>query len=219
MLSTQPRPLSLSAAAAQHSGVVVPWSPTRRELLRASGVGATVTVGGCLGTEGSDTPSDETPTADFPVHEGSVPAPVPAGRQCDGICGMESAGFPEWNAQLAHGDGTGAFFCSPGGLLAYLFATEHVGGNDAPVEEIWVRDYGSKSLIDGKSAIFVIEADEGEQERGEPMGVNPRPFTDEPAAIAYVDDREWLSERAILPFDAIDYEIAYQYNAGRIPSP
>lgn len=194
---------------------------TRRRLLAAAGAGAAVAASGCLGENGTDVAeaSDESDDVTFPPHAGETPEPVPEGRSCDGVCGMESAAFPEWNAQLAHADGTGAFFCSPGGLLAYLNAPEHTGANEADVERVWVRDFETKELIDAEPAYFALEEDEDEQQRGEPMGVNPRPFADEDAARAYVADRAWLSVDAVVPFSGLDYSVAHQYNTGRIPQP
>src|SRR6056297_723730 len=67
---------------------------------------------------GADSPSDTVVPAidDHPVDE---PVLFARSHQCP-ICGMGPADYAGWACQLAHADGTGVFFESPGCLLAYV---------------------------------------------------------------------------------------------------
>lgn len=188
--------------------------PSRRRLLAV--VGGTIAVGavGCLGDDANDT--EETEPA-LESHPGDGPIEVPDGKICDGVCGMSAEEPAAWVGQLAHDDGTGAFFCSVGCLVAYVAAPEYAEGNDAPVTGAWVPDYVSKDVIDGLGAHYALEDDEDYEH--EPMGINPRPFAAYEEAIAYVDSRERLTEDDIIEFPDFDLETARIYRGNRLPNP
>lgn len=172
---------------------------------------------GCVGQSTPESDEQE-PRSDWPDHSGSEPEEVPSDYRCDGVCGMTVSGFPLWNTQLAHVDGTGAFFCSLGCMLGYLFAPDHVGANTSDVENVWVRDIESRELTLVDDVVFVLETDEDAQQTGEPMGVNPRPFISEPAADTYIQERDHLDQHDVAHYDEFSRETALLYQAGRIPA-
>ena len=175
-----------------------------------------VLVAGCL----SDNPTDEEADADrtdWPAHDGTEPIAVPAAYRCDGVCGMDPATYPEWHAQIAHDDGTGAFFCSSGCLITYLAVPDHAEARDAGVAAVWVRDTSTVEWIDGTTAHWVLETDTDEQQPGEPMELNPRSFGKESEAVRYVAERSHLDDTSIVDFPALDRAVARQYRSSRIP--
>lgn len=187
--------------------------PTRRGLLACwAGLGLV----GCLGTD--EEPPEQART-DWPSHDGTDAETIPHTYDCDGVCGMNPASYPEWHAQLAHDDGTGAFFCSTGCLLSYVAVPDHTGARDADVTGVWVRDVRTVEWTDGMAAHWVLETDTDEQQPGEPMELNPRPFQDPADASAYVDDRDQLAADAIVAFEDLDHEIAHRYRSSRLPAP
>lgn len=188
------------------------YRPTRRSVV--GGLAVTMAAG-CLGAD----EGEESTRTDWPDHDGTGPVPVPNPYDCDGVCGMNPATYPDWHAQLAHVDGTGAFFCSSGCLLSYLAVPDHAEAHDADVIDVWVRDVASGEWIDGKDAHWVLETDTDEQQPGEPMELNPRPFGDPSEATAYVDDRDHLDEETIATFDALDHDVAHRYRSSRLPPP
>lgn len=141
----------------------------RRVLLGAlaAGVG---TAAGCLG---GDTAGDGEAAAegdgdeqdvDLPEHPVERPRNPPEGRRCDGPCGMVTTDWPAWNAQLAHGDGRGAFFDTPGCLLTYRHDPTFYDGPESAIENAWVRDFGSRELIDAAAAVYVLDTDKERHE-------------------------------------------------------
>lgn len=187
---------------------------SRRRVLTVLGGSVAVGIAGCLGDEPE--PADEG-SEDFPSHPGDGHTPVPEGHICDGVCGMSAEKPPEWIAQLAHDDGTGAFFCSVGCMVAYAVAPTYAEGNEAPIEGVWVPEYGSADIIDGLAASYALEDDE--EYESEPMALNPRPFADRADAVAYVEARENLTADDIIALEEFDLETARIYRGNRLPSP
>ena len=197
-------------------------STTRRSLLAAVGSATVVPVAGCLGrnlaesgdstAEGSGSEDDR---PDFPDHPGDEPRAPPEDRVCDGPCGMRPSGFPEWNAQLAHEDGQGAFFDTPGCLLAYRNDPTFYDGPAAAIGNAWVRDFDSGELIDATTAFFVLDYDKERLE--EPMAHNPKPFRGRADAVAYVDAYDDLEEGDIVGIDGFGDAQAHRYRDYPIP--
>ncbi len=198
----------------------------RRSVLATIASGGVVAVGGCLGDGGTDdgaAENEDASTVDgddddrpsFPDHPGDEPRDPPAGRRCDGPCGMEPADYPEWNAQIAHADGVGVFFDTPGCLVAYAHDPTFYDGPDSPVESVWVRDFGTKELLDATEAAFVLDYDKARLE--EVMAHNPKPFADRADAVDYVESYGDLSSEDIVDLDAFGAEQAHRYRDYPLP--
>jgi len=188
----------------------------RRSVLAAIASGSAVAVAGCMedGAEDASTTGDDDRSS-FPDHPGDEPRDPPAGRRCDGPCGMEPADYPEWNTQIAHADSSGVFFDTPGCLVAYAHDPTFYGGPDSPIEAVWVRDFDTKELLDATDAVFVLDYDEERLE--EPMAHNPKPFADRADATAYVDSYDDLSVDDIVALDAFGAEQAHRYRDYPLP--
>ncbi|MFQ3283345.1 MAG: copper chaperone NosL [Natronomonas sp.] len=191
----------------------------RRSVLAAIASGGVVAAAGCLGGGGGPDASADSDAAEdepsFPDHPGDEPRDPPAGRRCDGPCGMEPRDYPEANAQVAHVDGSGVFFDSAGCLVSYLHDPMFYGGPAAAVETVWVRDFGTKALIDATEAGYVL--DYSKERHEEVMAHNPKPFADRADAIAYVDSYDDLGEADIVGLDDFGAKQAHRYRDYPLP--
>lgn len=208
----------------------------RRGVLGTIGAGVTVAVAGCLGDdddeegdgdgndadgasgssdgEGETQPEDASyPDQHVFDHPGDEPVEFTGDQSCP-VCTMTPSDYSDWQCQLAHEDGTGAAFDTPGCLFAYAAFPP----TDADVTAGWVTDYESGELIDATEAHYVLVTDETAV-RGETMTINPRPFADRDDAVAYLDewDAEDLTEDDIIQFDEIDRDVAAIYRENRFP--
>lgn len=202
-------------------------SRTRRRVLATAAVAAVPLTAGCQvgSSDGNDGPSGDgasddgaddppynaaaTAVDDHPVDE---PVEFAEGQRCP-VCNMQPPDYPRWNCQLAHGDGTGLFFDSPGCLLAYYVVTES-HPTDAPVERFWFTEFGEFELFDAADG-FLVEETEFDG-LSNPMSGSPLPFATRDAAMAYVDDAEHLDDASIVAADAIDRELAEFYRENRM---
>lgn len=190
----------------------------RRNMLEVAVASGVIALSGCLGGPRDEETHDESDGIEpvFPDHPGDEPASFPESHFCNGICGMDVANYPEWNAQLAHVDGTGAFFCTTGCLFGYLAVPDH---HDAPadIDGVWVTDHGSGDLVDGWDAVYVLIRDSDLV--SDPMGINPRPFADETNAVSYVDNHEddSVTEEDVVQLDDVDLSVASIYRGDRLP--
>ncbi|WP_049904660.1 nitrous oxide reductase accessory protein NosL [Natrialba asiatica] len=191
---------------------------SRRRLLGALGIGVTTSIAGCLGelvdngAEGED--DDEHPFADRVIdHPGGESIPFTEDQHC-AVCNMRPTSYARWQGQLAHENGEGAVFDTPGCLFAY-YAAPPV---ESPVSDAWTTNFGTTELIDATDAHFVLVTDEDGVD-SEPMGLNPRPFAAREDAVAYLDewDAEALTEEDIIELSAVDREIARIYRGRRVP--
>lgn len=186
---------------------------SRRSVVVAIASGSVGSVAGCLG--GSADPSDEESTEEtaeepeFPTHPIDEPREPPERHRCDGPCGMAPSNFPEWNAQLAHDGGQGAFFDTPGCLLSYRHDPVFYDAPEDPIVNVWVRDFESKELIDALEAFFVLDYDK--ERLTEPMAHNPKPFADRSDAVAYVESYDDLGKENIVDIDGFGAEQAHRY--------
>lgn len=192
------------------------WA-SRRGVLSAFAAGAAVSYAGCVGgptgesAEPTNEEDDELELLDHPVDE---PRAFPEGYVCDAVCAMEVADYPEWNAQLAHEDETGAFFCTSGCMVTYRLDPSEFDGSDSPIAGVWVTDFETGELVDGAEAYYVLEDDVDRM--NEPMGLNPRPFADRADASAYVEAHS-LSEGDVVRLDAFDLDTVAIYRPNRLP--
>lgn len=190
--------------------------PCRRNLLWGAAASLPV-LAGCLGGP-QESATDDDQNDQFAPHDGDESIDPPADQSCNGVCGMAPREHPDWNSQIAHADGTGAFFCSLGCHYAYLVAPDHVEANETAMIGSWVTEYETNDMIRSESAYFVLETDPDEQAADEPMGINPRAFADQSGATAYVENRDALDATDdIIRYDEIDFSIAEMYRGNRLP--
>ena len=188
-----------------------PLTLDRRGLLGLLGAGAVVGVAGCLGDddgEDEDEPRTFDPTIE---HPGDEPVPFTADQSCP-VCTMTPSDYADWHSQVAHENGEGAAFDTPGCMFAYLVA--HVA--DSPVVGAWTVDRESGDLIDATEAFFVRITDKSAVD--DPMGISPRAFADRDDAVAFLEayDAEELTEDDIIEFNEIDRETAEIYRGNRM---
>lgn len=161
---------------------------------------------------GSDVPYSAAATAvdDHPVDE---PVVFADSHRCP-VCTMGPTSYPGWACQLAHADGTGLFFESPGCLLAYVVVPRG-HPTESPIERTWFVDYAETELFDAADGSLVAET-EVENQHG-PMSGSPVPFATRERAVAYVEDADHLAEDAIITMDDVDFELADFYRGNRMP--
>lgn len=192
----------------------MPQPVPRRRTLAVAAV-AVAAIAGCAGESDPDDVAEQPTRRDVTVsHPVDEPLEFSHEHGC-AVCSMTVTDYPERNAQLAHEDGTGVTFCSPGCLFAYLVAPTHFGGVDAPVAGVWVTDFGTRELVDGTAAWYVLEHDKGRT--GDPMQLDPRPYADRSAATAYVDRYDDLDESDVIELADVDEGVARIYRDSRLP--
>jgi len=191
-----------------------PWS--RRRLLAAAGAGVSCGLAGCSGDDSDDAPvADPDAGFDFTVdHPVDEPIEFSDDHMCS-VCSMTVTDYPDRNGQLAHEDGVGMLFCSPGCLFAYSVAPTHFGGSDAEITGAWVTDFDTQQLIDGFEAVYALEHDE--QRADDPMGVDPRVYARRASAIEYVEQYDDLDEDDVVEFTDVDEGVARIYRDSRLP--
>lgn len=194
----------------------------RRTVVSAIGTGSLFSLAGCTRSEDPPSEAPDTPDASesdpeaFAHHPGDGPTDFPPDHICNGVCGMTAAEYPEWNAQLAHTDEKGAYFCSVGCLFTYLVAPDRVDAHDTTIEEMWIRDYVTTDLIAASGAYLVLEDDPDRDD--EPMGLNPRPFLDREDAETYAAEYGFTDDD-IIQIDELTLEIARIYRPYQLPTP
>ena len=203
---------------------------TRRRLLGTLGSGVAIGLAGCLGggsgndgdgNEDGDAAADAADDGDgdnryaanVVEHPGDEPIEFTEDRICP-VCTMPAVNYRNWRCQLAHENGEGAVFDTPGCLFAY-YAFQPV---DAPVTAGWVTEFEGRDLVDATEAHFVLVTDK-DAVRGETMGLNPRPFADREDAVAYLDEweAEDLTEDDVIELSEVGAEEAEIYRSNRLP--
>ncbi|WP_254767601.1 nitrous oxide reductase accessory protein NosL [Salinilacihabitans rarus] len=193
----------------------------------AAAVGATVAgaLAGCFGgsggtdsdgLDGSDDSDAKRLESVFFEYPGDGPVEVGDSYNCP-VCSMTAADYPDWNAQLVHGDGTGVFCDTTGCAFAYYVAPAYYDGPDAPIDRLWVTDFETGDFVDGAEASFVLVRDGGVLD--DPMRINPRPFADPETAREYAEgyEHEDLDEDDVVDLTDVDYEVAAIYRGRRLP--
>lgn len=146
-------------------------------------------------------------TAVFGINVSVTAAPlneVPPKERCP-VCGMFVAKYKPWLAQLIMEDGSAKFFDGVKDMMAYYFEPQKFGGSSPPVE-IYVTDYYSLKLIDGKKAYYVS----GSDVLG-PMGHELIPFEAKDAAATFKNDHKG---QMVMGFEQINLEIINHLRAG-----
>lgn len=194
----------------------------RRRVLTLVGSAAVGGIAGCVGEKDADPegtaadPDDDThPYAVFVDHPGDEPIEFDYGQSCP-VCNMSPLDYPNWQCQLAHENGDGAVFDTPGCLFAYYA----VPPTDSPVVGAWVTDTATGDLVDGTEAVYVLVTT-SPNPADEPMDPNPRPFGDREDALAFLAewDLEELTEDDVVGLEDVDYETAAIYRGYRMPDP
>ena len=190
----------------------------RRRVLAA--VGATLTVGlaGCAGdddgTEDAE-PENTAGTSEFLVdHPVDEPKEFADAHMC-AVCSMGVTNYADRMAQLAHEDGDGVMFCSPGCLFAYAVEPVHFGGSDAEIVGAWVITFDTGELVDADEATFVIDSDENRADA--PMQLDPHVYEVEDDALAFVEEHDDLEQSDVIEFSEVDGDIARLYRLERLP--
>lgn len=181
----------------------------RRRLLAAVGAGSVVGLAGCIGgDDGDDSTSDGDPSPHLVDHPGDEPKEFEGHHSC-GVCTMGVTDYSDRNAQLAHENGQGMLFCSPGCLFAYTVDPHHFDGLDSEIVGVWVTDFDTREVVDGFDAFFVLDDDE--ERVSAPMGIDPPVYADEETALEYVDEYDDLSDEDVITYDEVDREVARIY--------
>ena len=195
---------------------------SRRRVLAAVGTTLAVGLAGCAddddGTEGDDAATENGDTAgnseflvDHPVDE---PKEFADSHMC-AVCSMGVTNYADRMAQLAHEDGDGAMFCSPGCLFAYAVEPVHFGGSDGEIAGAWVVTFDTGELVDADEASFVIDRDDNRADA--PMQIDPHVYEVEEDALAFVEEHDDLEESDVIEFSAVDGDVARIYRLERLP--
>jgi len=109
---------------------------------------------------------------------------APEAKDKCAVCGMFVAKFPDWAAALEYQNGRRIWFDGVKDLMkGYGEPGRHGLPANTTVKTIWVKDYYSLRLIDGRSAYFVT----GSNILG-PMGKELIPFAKESDARGFLKD-------------------------------
>ncbi len=193
----------------------------RRRVLAAVGTALGVGLAGCAGDD-DDTEEDAEPenddtagTSEFLVdHPVDEPTEFDDSHMC-AVCSMGVTNYADRMAQLAHEDGDGVMFCSPGCLFAYAVEPVHFGGSDAEVAGAWVVTFDTGELVDADEAAFVIDSDETRADA--PMQLDPHVYEVEEDALAFVEEHDDLEESDVIEFSDVDGDVARLYRLERLP--
>ena len=98
---------------------------------------------------------------------------------------MFVAKYPDWVASLTFRNSTSVYFDGPKDLFKYYLNPDKYGParKQADIEAVFVKDYYSLSLIDGRKAFYVIGAD-----LLGPMGKELVPFAGKEDADSFLKD-------------------------------
>ncbi len=136
----------------------------------------------------------------FPL-DTSAQATKPTAKDKCPVCGMFVAEYPAFLAEIAFKDGFRAYFDGPKDMFRYFFEPEkyHPGRKTADIAAVYVTDYYSLEMIDGRQAFYVS----GSDVMG-PMGNELVPVGREPQAKTFLEDHKGQS---LLKFSEITLEI------------
>ncbi len=127
------------------------------------------------------------------AHAGFV---APAKKDKCPVCGMFVAGYPAWLAETVFAKGY-AVFDGPKDMFRFLFDPGAFlpGGAALETRAVFVTDYYTLDLIDGKTAFYVY----GSDVYG-PMGKELIPFADRKDAEGFLQDHKG---QKVLTFDMV----------------
>ncbi|GFE61166.1 nitrous oxide reductase accessory protein NosL [Geobacter sp. AOG2] len=115
------------------------------------------------------------------------PALAPAAQEKCPVCGMFVSKYPDWVATIQFNDGTHATFDGPKDLFTYYLNLKkyNPGKSQSAVTAIRVKDYYSLTVIDGRTAYYVV----GSDVYG-PMGKELVPFSKLTDARGFMNDHQ-----------------------------
>lgn len=92
--------------------------------------------------------------------EAVAPVTVAKTDKCP-VCGMFVSKYPDFVAQIIYSDGSYAVFDGAKDMFKYLFEIQryHPGKERSGIAAIYVTDYYSMTLIDGRTAWYVAGSD------------------------------------------------------------
>jgi nitrous oxide reductase accessory protein NosL len=129
-----------------------------------------------------------------------IPATPPTQAKCP-VCGMFVAKYPGWVASITFRDSTSVYFDGPKDLFRfYLNPGKYIPARkQADFAGIYVKDYYSLAVIDGRRAFYVI----GSNVMG-PMGKELVPFARKDDAEGFMHDHQGGK---ILSFSEITWSV------------
>jgi nitrous oxide reductase accessory protein NosL len=129
------------------------------------------------------------------------PPVKPTARDKCPVCGMFVAKYPDFVAEVIYRDGSYAVFDGAKDLFKYLLNPKAYAPTRQPadIEAIYVTDYYSLALIDGRRAWYVI----GSDVHG-PMGRELIPFGSEVEAKQFLFDHKG---KRLLRFEEIAADV------------
>lgn len=132
-------------------------------------------------------------------------AAVPVGAKCP-VCGMFVAKYPDWTATARFKDGTTSYYDGPKDMFSHYFDVGRYtpGKRQGDIVALAVKEYYSLTMIDARSAYFVL----GSDVYG-PMGSELVPFRTEKDANSFRLDHKG---KRILRFNDITKQIVKSLN-------
>jgi len=117
------------------------------------------------------------------------------------VCGMFVYKYPNWVAEIIFHDKTCAFFDGAKDMFKYYFDLRKYNPKKTKddIVSVWVTDYYTTKLIDGKKAFYVV----GSDVLG-PMGHELIPHKTEKAAKSFMKDH---GGKRICGFDEVDINL------------
>jgi nitrous oxide reductase accessory protein NosL len=139
-------------------------------------------------------PGSVAPAADY------TPVTPSAKDKCP-VCGMFVTKYPDFLAEVIYRDGTYAVFDGAKDMFKYLFnlKTYAPSRQASDIDALYVTDYYSLTLIDGKAAWYVV----GSDVYG-PMGHEMIPFGSEKEAKEFMADHKG---KRLFPFGDVTPQI------------
>jgi nitrous oxide reductase accessory protein NosL len=125
---------------------------------------------------------------------------APSAKDKCAVCGMFVAKYPDWSAVIEYRNGRRAWFDGVKDLLkGYDNPAKYGLSQDrSEIKTIWVKDYYSLKMIDGRTALYVVGSD-----IYGPMGHELVPFAKENDAKGFLNDH--LGKK-ILRFNQLNAE-------------
>lgn len=130
---------------------------------------------------------------------------VPPGAKCP-VCGMFVAKHPDWMATARFKDGTTSYYDGPKDMFSHYFdpARYTPGKRQADIVALTVKEYYSLTMIDARSAYFVVGGDVYG-----PMGSELIPFSTEKDAKSFKLDH---GGKRVLRFNEISRQTIHLLN-------
>jgi len=136
----------------------------------------------------------------IPLSAASGPVTVAKEDKCP-VCGMFVAKYPDFVAQIVFTDGSYAVFDGAKDMFKYFLHLKkyNPGKNTSDITSVYVTDYYSLTLIDGRTASYVIGSDVFG-----PMGRELIPLAQEQDARSFMKDH---TGKQVLRFEAVTPEL------------